>query len=326
MGVWLKAGGLAVAGLAALAFGALARAQAPDEAPPPGKAVYETYCAACHQAPEEGSRAAPVASLRKMSAPTIMSALTTGVMKPMGDQLDRRQLRDLVTYLAAPEGPVGTGWIDDHRCAADKASVDLKGRPAQVGFGVDTDSSRRMSTAQAGLSTKDLGRLEVAWTFALPRTTGLRGQGVVVGQTLFYPAGQANTVLALDTRTGCVKWASPLQGGGRSSLAYGRLGANGPWALVTPDGSGKLVALDAKTGKVIWRVDPRHDQDSPLSGSPLFAGDKILAPISASDVGAAMRPAHQCCKTHGALAAIDAATGKVLWTWHTMEPATPLAF
>ena len=86
MGDGMKAVGLTVAaGLAALAFGALARAQAPDEAPPPGKAVYETYCAACHQAPEEGSRAAPLASLRKMSAPTLMSALTTGVMKPMGE-------------------------------------------------------------------------------------------------------------------------------------------------------------------------------------------------------------------------------------------------
>ena len=321
MGVGMKAVGLA-AGLAVLALGALA--QAPNEPPPPGKALYEIYCAACHQAPEEGSRAAPIASLRKMSASTLMSALTTGVMKPMGDQLDRRQLRDLVSYLAAPEGPVGTGWIDDHRCAADKSDVDLSGRPAQVGFGVDTDSSRRMSAAQAGLSTQDLGRLEVAWTFALPRTTGLRGQGVVVGQTLFYPAGQANTVLALDTRSGCVKWATSLQGGARSSLAYGRLGPKGPWALVTPEGGGKLVALHAQTGQVIWRIDPRHDQNSPLSGSPLFAGDKILVPISASDAGAAMRPAHQCCKSHGALAAVDAATGKVLWTWHTMESAKPL--
>ena len=104
MGVWMKAvGAAAAAGLAFLAYGA--RAQAPDEAPPPGRAVYETFCAACHEAPEEGSRAAPVASLRKMNAQTLSAALTTGVMKPMGDQLDRRQLRDLVAYLAAPEVP-----------------------------------------------------------------------------------------------------------------------------------------------------------------------------------------------------------------------------
>ena len=32
----------------------------------PGQAVYDRACAACHNAPEPGSRAAPVASLRQM--------------------------------------------------------------------------------------------------------------------------------------------------------------------------------------------------------------------------------------------------------------------
>jgi len=55
-----------------------------------------------------------------------------------------------------------------------------------------------------------------------------------------------------------------------------------------------------------------------------FAGDKIVVPISAIDVGNAMRPTFECCKGHGAVALVDAATGKVLWTWHTMEQAKPL--
>ena len=301
-----------------------ARAQATDDTPHPGKAVYDQACAACHNAPEAGSRTPPVAGLRKMSAQTLMTALTTGVMKPMGDGLDRRQLRDVVAYLAAPEGPVGTGWIDDNLCAADRRKVDVAAKPAQVGFGVDTDNSRRMSAAQAGLSGKQVANLEVAWTFAMPRTTGLRGQGVVVGSTLFYSAAQAGYLLALDTRSGCVKWATPTVPSLRASLAYGRLGANGPMAIVGGDGGGNLVAFEASTGKVVWKADPRHDKNSPLSGTPLFAGDKILVPISASDVGAAMRPIHPCCKTHGALAAVDAANGKVLWTWHTMPDAQPL--
>ncbi len=44
-------------------------------------------------------------------------------MKAIGDGLDRRQLRDVVSYLAAPEGPTGTGWIDDNRCAEDRRST-----------------------------------------------------------------------------------------------------------------------------------------------------------------------------------------------------------
>ena len=328
MRVWkqITLGGITAAAVAfaGLAVGNLAQAQATDEAPHPGKLVYDQFCAACHNAPPPGDRAAPVASLRKMNAQVIVAALTTGVMKPIGDGMDRRQIRDVAAYLAPPEAPAGTGWIDDNMCATDKRGVDLSSKPAQVGFGVDTDNSRRMTSAQAGLTTAQAANLEIAWAFAMPKTSGLRGQGVIVGSTLFYPASQAGYLLALDTKTGCVKWATATPSSIRASLAYGPLGQGGPMALVGGDASGNLTAFDAATGKVMWRADPRHDKTTPLSGTPLFAGDKILVPISAGDVAAAMRPTHPCCKSHGALSAVDAATGKVLWTWRTMEDAKPL--
>ena len=328
MRVWkqITRGGVAAAAMlfAGLAVGNPARAQATDEAPHPGKMVYDQFCAACHNAPPPGDRAAPVASLRKMNAQVIVAALTTGVMKPIGDGLDRRQIRDVAAYLAPPEAPAGVGWIDNNMCSTDKRGVDLSSKPAQVGFGVDADNSRRMTAAQAGLTTAQAANLEVAWAFAMPRTSGLRGQGVIIGSTLFYPASQAGYLLALDTKTGCVKWATATPASIRASLTYGPLGPGGPMALVGGDASGNLTAFDAATGKVMWRADPRHDRTTPLSGTPLFAGDKILVPISAGDVAAAMRPTHPCCKSHGALSAVDAATGKVLWTWHTMEDAKPL--
>ena len=36
-----------------------------------------------------------------------------------------------------------------------------------------------MTAAQAGLSGRDAANLEVAWVFAMPKTSGIRGQGVV---------------------------------------------------------------------------------------------------------------------------------------------------
>lgn len=327
MGVWkqLAGGGIAAAAMAALGFGLgnVEPARAMAEEPHPGKAVYDTFCAACHNAPEEGSRAAPVASLRKMSAQTLRTALTTGVMKPIGDSMDRAQLRDVIAYLAAPEGPSGTAWIDDNRCAEGRRGVDLSSPAAQVGYGVDQANTRSMTAAQAGFTGAQAANLEVAWTLAMPRTSGLRGQGVVVGSTLFYPAGQAGYLLALDTKSGCVKWATAASGI-RTSLAYGRLGKDGPWAVVGGDSQGNLVAFEAQTGKVAWKADPRHDKTVPLSGTPLFAGDKIIVPISAIDVGNAMRDTFECCKAHGAVALVDAADGKLIWHWHTMEAAKPL--
>ncbi|MCA6271719.1 MAG: c-type cytochrome, partial [Phenylobacterium sp.] len=59
----------------------------------PGQSVYDRACAACHNAPEPGSRAAPVASLRQMDARTLRASLTTGVMKGIGDSLAPDDLR-----------------------------------------------------------------------------------------------------------------------------------------------------------------------------------------------------------------------------------------
>ena len=183
MGRWRSwAGGGAAAAVVLAGWAGAARAQ--DQASP-GRQVYDEVCAACHAAPEAGSRTPPVASLRRMSAEQIRAALRTGVMKGVGDGLSPAQLNAVVGYLAAPEGPASTAWLEGAMCAADKRAVDLGARPAQLGFGVDADNSRHMSAAQAGFTGKQAANLEVAWTFALPKTNGLRGQGVVVGSTLF---------------------------------------------------------------------------------------------------------------------------------------------
>ncbi|WP_411286520.1 PQQ-binding-like beta-propeller repeat protein [Phenylobacterium sp.] len=337
MGAWNRYGrptaGLAAAALAALLAGAslggvaLAQGQPraeADAAPHPGKDVYDQACAMCHAAPDPTTRTPTLAGLKRMSAAAIQAALTTGVMKSQGAALEPRQLRDVVAYLAAPEGPVGTAWIEAAMCPADRRAVDLSAKLALAGWGVDPESTRRMSAAQAGLSTRDLANLEVAWALPLPRTSALRSQGVIVGSTLFYAATQASTLLALDTRTGCIKWAVPTTSSIRTSLAFGPLGKGGPLAVIGGDSGGHIQARDPRDGKLIWRVDPRHDKTVPLTGSPILYGDRIIVPISASDVAAAMRPTHECCKSHGAVAAMDAATGKVLWTYHTMEDAKPL--
>lgn len=293
----------------------------------PGKAVFDRNCAACHANPDPGSRAPALAALHRLSAGAIHTALTTGVMRAQGSALSTQEMTDVVAYLAAPEATAAggdTAWIDSHRCAADARSVDLSPAATVPSWGVDAENTRRLSAARAKLATADLGRLEVAWAFAMPRTSGLRAQGVTVGHTLFYSATQAGMLLALDTRTGCVKWAVKPPSPIRTSLAYGRLGAKGPLALVGGDDGGQIQAIDPRDGRPIWRADPRRDKTAPLTGSPQIAGGRIIVPISGFDVAAAGSPKFECCKVHGAVAALDAATGKVLWTFDTMPDARPL--
>ena len=315
-----RLGALAALGLAVLGLAAPARAADVH----PGQAVYERNCAACHNAPEPGSRAAPVASLRQMDARTLRTALTTGVMKGIGDSLSPDDLRAVVDYLAAKPKPVSDDWIEGARCPADRRSIDVNAPLPSGSFGIGADNRRRLTAAQSGLTTASLARLQPAWTLAIPNATTMRSQPVLLGSTLFYAASQAGTLLALDAGTGCIKWAARTPSGIRTSLALGRLGKGGPLAVVGGDEGGHLQAWEAATGKLIWRADPRHDKGGVLTGAPVFAGDRLIVPISALDVAQAMRPTFACCSTHGAVSAVEAATGKVLWTWHATPDAKPL--
>jgi len=226
----------------------------------PGQSVYDRACAACHNAPEPGSRAAPVASLRQMDARTLRASLTTGVMKGIGDSLAPDDLRAVVDYLAIKPKPISDDWIETARCPADRRAVDAGAAIPSGGFGIAADNRRRLTAAQSGLTTASLARLKPAWTLAIPNATTLRSQPVLLGSTLFYAASQASTLLALDAGTGCIKWAAKTPSGIRTSLAIGRLGKAGPLAVVGGDEGGHLQAWEAATGKLLWRADPRHDR------------------------------------------------------------------
>ena len=130
----------------------------------PGQAVYDRACAACHNAPEPGSRAAPVASLRQMDARTLRASLTTGVMKGIGDSLSPDDLRAVVDYLAIKPKPVSDDWIEGARCPADRRTVDVNAPIPSGSFGIGADNRRRLTAAQSGLTTASLARLKPAWT------------------------------------------------------------------------------------------------------------------------------------------------------------------
>ena len=292
---------------------------------PVGQRVYEQVCAACHAAPQPGSRASPVALLRKMSPEIIRTALTTGPMRGVGEGLSAQELDGIVAYLAGPTTTAKTSMeTGPPACDKDRLAVNLAASTPAQGWGIDQSNHRRLTAQQAGLRTADLARLQVAWALGFPGTTSLRSQGVIVGSTLFYAAGQAGELYALDTKTGCAKWRAKSPAEIRTSLALGRAGKTGPFALAAGDSGGQVAAWDALSGKLLWRVDPRPGGLGMLTGTPIFAGERLIVPVSAIDVALAMRPSYACCQGHGAVVALAAASGAKLWTYDTMPAAKPL--
>jgi polyvinyl alcohol dehydrogenase (cytochrome) len=241
-------------------------------------------------------------------------------MREQAATVPRNQLASLIGYLAAPDAG-SADWVAGMMCKPEMRTVDLT-RPAALSmFGTDHRNSRRLTATQAGLTSKDLGNLELAWAVAFPKTTSLSAAHVIVGSTLFYSAGQAGKLLALDTKTACVKWAFDAGVPLRSSVSYGELGNSGKQALIFGDARAHVYAVDAKTGALIWKAEGRHDKQGQITGAAVLYKDRVIVPISSSGVGSGANQAFDCCTGLGAVVGLDAVTGDRLWVAHTMPEA-----
>lgn len=112
-----------------------------------------------------------------------------------------------------------------------------------------------------------------------------------------YTGSWDGQVLALDKRTGRVRWAFYLGGSPDSAAPVLHDGKIFVQAL-----GRNLHALDAKTGREVWRYDVPAGWR--MNGTPAARGDRILASIYIDNNGA------PCGAT---MMAMDVVTGKILW-------------
>jgi polyvinyl alcohol dehydrogenase (cytochrome) len=292
---------------------------APEQGTHPGERVYQTYCAACHAGGD--SRAASLRTLQNMTAEALYYTLTDGLMSAQASVLDEEQRAAVIDYLAATRPD--DRWITGNLCANDQLDISLHSI-AFSGAGIDAGFTRNLSATQAGLRKADMDKLELAWAIGFPNVSSLRSSPVISDNTLFYPAGSTGYLLALDTVTGCVKWAYDAGAALRAPASISDIQANGQRYLIITDEQARLHALDPVSGQLLWQVSGEVDQGvaTRLTGAPLHYEDRIYVPISASGVARGADPEHECCDGRGAVIALDVTTGELLWTYVTMPPAS----
>ncbi|MEZ5294045.1 MAG: PQQ-binding-like beta-propeller repeat protein [Vicinamibacterales bacterium] len=285
------------------------QAQTPD-----GAAVYTAHCASCHDA-DPASRAPSPEQLKDRTPEQIVAALTGGAMRYQGLSLSGAERRAVAAHLSGrPAG--ATAGVDPMagRCTAPRPfTMPAAGQPAWNGWGPTTANTHFQPAAAAGLTAEDIPKLTLAWAFGFPEATSAWGQPTVVGGRLFV-GSQNGHVYALDAATGCVHWNYEAEGGVRSSVAIApqRIGGRQVVAAYFSDQRGFAYALDAQDGRLLWkrRVDP-HPLVR-LTGSVAVHGSRLYVPTSSyEEVGKG--PNYPCCTFRGALVAMDAATGDVVW-------------
>jgi outer membrane protein assembly factor BamB len=142
-----------------------------------------------------------------------------------------------------------------------------------------------------------------------PPYPGARSTPTVDGDTLF-ALGSDGDLAALDAKTGTIKWKKSLRadfGGVPGEWAYSESPlVDGEKLVVTPGGKTPLVALNKRTGAVVWRA-------AATGGllSSLFGGEPAAySSVAIAQVGDVRQYVTFLDK---GLVAVDANTGALLW-------------
>jgi PQQ-dependent dehydrogenase (methanol/ethanol family) len=173
------------------------------------------------------------------------------------------------------------------------------------------------------INTRNVHRLQAAWTFSTGVLRGHEGAPLVVGNTMYVHTPFPNIVYALDlSREGApIKWKYvPKQDPDVVPIACcdtvnrGLAYAEGKIFLTQLDTH--VVALDAATGKEIWKVKQGdHKKGMTITVAPLVIKDKVITGISGGEFG-----------VRGFVTANDINTGNQIWRMYSMGPEEEVGF
>ena len=171
------------------------------------------------------------------------------------------------------------------------------------------------------IDTTNVNRLGLAWTYTLGAGGGNQEGTPLVWNNTIYGITNWSVVFALDARTGkeIWRWDPEInQAATRPRMCCGIVNrgiALYEGKIYAPINDGRLEAIDALTGKVVWEARLAYPQDwYSITMAPRIANGKVIVGAAGGD--------HL---TRGFFDAYDAATGKRAWRFWTVpgDPSKP---
>ncbi len=183
-------------------------------------------------------------------------------------------------------------------------------------YGGDAGNTRYSEDKQ--INTGNVGKLKVQWALGLGTNRSQESTPILVGDTLYVTSsfGPKNT-FAVNAKTGEVKWTyQPDVPKGVEQYACCDVNNRG---VAHQDGKiflGRLdahvVALDAKTGKELWKTQIiDHTGGSVITSPPTLVKNLVITGYGGGEYG-----------VRGSLVALDQATGKEVWRTYTVPMGT----
>ena len=159
------------------------------------------------------------------------------------------------------------------------------------------------------ITRENIGDLELKWVFHAGTEGKLQATPLVVDAVMYLTEGN-NNVIALDAKTGRRFWTyvHTLPKRVNTVARTNRGAALLDDRVFTGTLDGRLLALDAKTGNVLWsRQVCDNTKGYTLTMAPLAVKDKIIVGTAGGEYG-----------IRGYLDAYDAKTGERAWRFYTI--------
>ena len=170
------------------------------------------------------------------------------------------------------------------------------------------------------INDRNVGQLGLAWSYNLDSSRGVEATPIVVGGVM-YVSAPWSVVHAVDARTGKPLWTYDPQV--PREMAYkgccdvvNRGVAVYQGKVFVGAFDGRLIALDAATGKPMWATDTVENKkfSYTITGAPRVFKGKVYIGNGGAEYGA-----------RGYVTAYDAETGKQVWRFYTVpgDPELP---
>jgi PQQ-dependent dehydrogenase (methanol/ethanol family) len=171
------------------------------------------------------------------------------------------------------------------------------------------------------INTGNVNRLGLAWSYDLGAGGGNQEATPLEWNGTIYAITNWSVVVAVDARTGKERWKwdpEVNKEAARPKICCGIVNrgiALYQGKIIAPVIDGRLVALDAETGKPVWEARVSYTQDNySITMAPRIAKGKVIVGVSGAEY-----------PVRGFFAAYDAETGKFAWRFYTVpgDPSKP---